>query len=150
MDKMRSVLQNECVRYHKRCEKATTKMEKIFTAVFPRMRELKGSMSVSAFARAVGINQQTMDTYMKGRLPSLEVAARMASTFDVSLDWLLGLTDDRRGATPAGATQDVAALQMKIHDLEVENAALRDALSLIGGRRAPVAKTGGSPATKTA
>ena len=125
-------------------------MEKTFSAVFPRMNELKGNMSVSAFARAIGINQQTMATYMQGRLPSLEVAARIASTFDVSLDWLLGLSDDRRGGTPAGADAATTDLQKKIHDLEVENAALQKALSLIGGRRVPAVKTGGSPAIKTA
>lgn len=125
-------------------------MEKSFGAVLPRIKELKGTMSVSAFARAIKINQQTMDTYMKGRLPSLEVAARIATTFDVSLDWLLGLSDDRRGGTPAGAAAATSELQQKIHDLEVENAALQKALSLIGGRHVPAVKTGGSPAIKIA
>jgi len=91
-----------------------------------------------------------MHTYINGRLPSLEVAARIASTFGVSLDWLVGLSDDRRGGTPAGVDAATADLQKRIHDLEVENAALTKALSLIGGRRAPVVKTGGSPAIKTA
>ncbi len=125
-------------------------MEKSFSAVFPRIKELIGNKSVSSFARAIGINQQTMHTYINGRLPSLEVAARIASTFGVSLDWLVGLSDDRRGGTPAGVDAATADLQKKIHDLEVENAALQKALSLIGGRRVPCVKTGGSHAIKTA
>lgn len=125
-------------------------MEKVVIDILPRMRKLKGGMSVSAFAKAVGINQQTMDTYIKGRIPSLEVAMKMATTFDVSLDWLVGLSDDPRGCNPPRADSATADLQKKIHDLEVENAALRDALSLVGGRRALPAKTGGAPASKTA
>ena len=126
------------------------KMEKVLIDILPRMRKLKGGMSVSAFAKAVGINQQTMDTYIKGRLPSLEVAVKMATTFDVTLDWLVGLSDDPVVGNQPRADSAMTDLQNKIHDLEVENAALRDALSLIGGRRALPAKTGGSPATKTA
>ncbi len=112
-----------------------------------RMNELKGSMSVSAFSRKAEIPQPSMDKYLKGRLPSIEVLARLACRFGVSADWLLGLSDFPGGVNQASATAD---LQKKIHDLEVENAALRDALSLVGGRRALPAKTGGAPASKTA
>ena len=115
-----------------------------------RLNELRGKMTVSAFARKANIHQPSMDRYFKGRNPSIEVLVQISTQFGVSADWLLGLSDDRRGGTPAGVDAITADLQKKIHDLEVENAALQKALSLIGGRRAPVAKTGGSPAIKTA
>lgn len=115
-----------------------------------RMNELKGSMNVSAFARKANIPQPSMDKYLKGRLPSIEILHSLCCRFGVSADWLIGLSDDRRGGTPAGVDAGTADLQKKVHDLEVENAALQKALSLIGGRRVPGVKTGGSPAIKTA
>lgn len=118
--------------------------------VSSRLSELRGGDSVSAFARKVGINQQTMDTYIKGRLPPLDLCARIATIFNVSIDWLAGLSDDRGGASGAVGDSEKAKLLAKIHDLEIEVATLKNALSLVGGNRVPVAKTGGSIATKTA
>ena len=115
-----------------------------------RMNELKGSMNVSAFARRANIPQPSMDKYLKGRLPSIEILESLCCRFGVSADWLLGLSDDRRGGTPAGDDAAIRDLQKRLHDLEVENAALQKALSLIGGRRVPCVKTGGSHALKTA
>jgi len=115
-----------------------------------RMNELKGSMNVSAFARRANIPQPSMDKYLKGRLPSIEILESLCCRFGVSADWLLGLSDDRRGGTPAGVDAATSELKQKIHDLEVENAALQKALSLIGGRHVPAAKTGGASAIKIA
>ena len=118
--------------------------------VSSRLSELRGGDSVSAFARKVGINQQTMDTYIKGRLPPLDLCARIATIFDVSIDWLAGLSDDRGGASSVGGDAEKAQMANKIRELEIKVATLENALSLVGGRRAPSAKTGGSIATKTA
>ena len=115
-----------------------------------RMKELKGSMSVSAFARKVEIPQPSMDKYLKGCLPSIKVLRQISYHMRVSTDWLLGLSDDPGVGNPACADAACADLQKKIHDLEVENAALLKALSLVGGRRVLPARTGGSPAIKTA
>ena len=116
-----------------------------------RLRELRGDLSQEQFACKIGSKQTTLSSWERGfREPNLDGIALLATTCVVSVDWLLGLSDDPRGGTPAGADAATADLQKKIHDLEVENAALQKALSLIGGRRAPVVKTGGSPAIKTA
>ena len=118
--------------------------------VSSRLSELRGGDSVSAFARKVGINQQTMDTYIKGRLPPLDLCARIATIFDVSIDWLAGLSDERGGVSSAVGDAEKAQMANKIRELEIKVATLENALSLVGGRRAPSARTGGSTATKTA
>lgn len=64
-------------------------------------------MSVSQFARKIGMNQKTVDFYMKGqRKPSVELIFSVCSSCNVSADWLLGLDDNAtspvqpsRGAT---------------------------------------------------
>ena len=61
--------------------------------VFERMLELKGDQSVRAFAMSVGVPQQTMDRYLKGREPSLDVIEQLCLVYSCSADWLLGLTD---------------------------------------------------------
>lgn len=138
------------IRYHKRCRKATTFMVDKILSVSARLSELRGNDSVSAFARKVGINQQTMDTYFKGRLPPLEICARISTIFDVSIDWIAGLSDVRGGVSSVGGDAEKVEMANKIHDLEIKVATLENALSLVGGRRAPSARTGGSSATKTA
>ena len=119
--------------------------------VFSRLNAVKGGRTCTAFAKDCGIQQQTMYNYCAEiRPPNLDAIIKICTTNRISADWLLGLSDDPGGGNPANVDSAVADLQKKIHDLEVENAALRDALSLIGGRRAPAVKTGGAPATKTA
>lgn len=119
--------------------------------VFARLNLLKADRSCAEFASICGIKQQTMYNYCAEiRPPNLEAVIKICTTNRISSDWLLGLSDDRRGGTPAGADAAISDLQKRIHDLEVENAALQKALSLIGGRRVPCVKTGGSHAIKTA
>ena len=111
-----------------------------------RLNELRGNKSVSAFARLADIPQPSMDKYLKGRSPSIEILIRIACRFGVASDWLLGLTDER---TP-GSGEASSSLQQKIHDLEIENSALQKALAIVGGHPARPVKTGGAPVTKTA
>lgn len=57
-----------------------------------RLSEQKGDMSVSAFSRFLGINQKTLDLYMKGqRKPSVELVVAVCSKCGCSADELLGL-----------------------------------------------------------
>ena len=51
-------------------------------------------MNVSEFARFLGMKQQTLDNYIKGRIPSVEFVVRLCSKCCVSADWLLGLESD--------------------------------------------------------
>jgi len=68
-------------------------MSKNFIA---RLQELKGSLSVSAFARILDMPQTTMSSYFNGlRKPSVELVERICVRCGVSADWLLGLSDER-------------------------------------------------------
>ena len=61
--------------------------------------ELKGSQSTAAFARSIGIPQPSMDRYLKGRVPTVEVVKLLCSVYNVSADWLLGLPERSGGIT---------------------------------------------------
>lgn len=57
-----------------------------------RLNECRNGASVSAFARLLGLNQKTLDLYIKGeRKPSVELIVAVCSKCGRSADWLLGL-----------------------------------------------------------
>lgn len=59
-----------------------------------RLNECRNGMSVSAFARFLGLNQKTLDLYVKGeRKPSVELVLAVCSKCGRSADWLLGITN---------------------------------------------------------
>ena len=115
-----------------------------------RLNELRGSSSVSAFARRAEIPQPSMDKYLKGRVPSIETLIRIACRFGVSSDWLLGLTDERAPGTGTASDSRIGELEKKILQLESANEALQKALAIVGGRPARPVKTGGAPVAKIA
>lgn len=56
-----------------------------------RLNECRNGMSVSAFARFLGMNQKTLDLYVKGeRKPSVDLVLAVCSKCGRSADWLLG------------------------------------------------------------
>lgn len=115
-----------------------------------RLNELRGDSSVSAFARLADIPQPSMDKYLKGRSPSIENLIKIACRFGVASDWLLGLSDIRSRGSALASDTHTSDLEKKIIRLEGENAALQQALSIVGGHRVHPVKTGGASATKTA
>lgn len=71
-----------------------------------RLKALRGSVSQSAFAKRLGLGQVTYGRYELGtREPDLETLSRIGFTLSVSVDYLLGLTDDpspvRQGSNSA-------------------------------------------------
>lgn len=82
----------------RRCQ---VQMRNFLERLLERVAELRENMSVSAFARKIGLNQKSVDQYVKGeRKPSAEFLFAVCSKCGVSADWLLGLTDTRTGAGP--------------------------------------------------
>ena len=60
-----------------------------------RLNECRNGMSVSAFSRFLGLNQKTLDLYIKGdRKPSVELVLAVCSKCGRSADWLLGITSE--------------------------------------------------------
>lgn len=74
--------------------------------ILERILSLKGTQSTAAFGRSVGLNQQTMDRYLKGREPPIGVIQQLCVVYGVSADWLLGLSE--RGGSAAQATANGA------------------------------------------
>ena len=69
-------------------------MQTNFEQLISRIQTLPGVGNVSGFARNIGMNQKTVDLYLKGdRKPSLEFVLSICSRFGVSADWLLGLSE---------------------------------------------------------
>jgi transcriptional regulator with XRE-family HTH domain len=69
-----------------------------------RLREMRGAESGRSFARRCGIMSQSLSKYERedGPLPGAEMLRAMCVAAGVSADWVLCLTDERRGfsATP--------------------------------------------------
>lgn len=58
-----------------------------------RLRELRGSMSQQDFANKIGVKQTSYSSWERGvKDPAASTIATIASTFGVSSDWLLGLS----------------------------------------------------------
>ena len=54
------------------------------------------NMTQTQLAKKIGTSNVTICRYLTGeRIPRLDVVARIASTFNVSLDYLLGLSEDK-------------------------------------------------------
>lgn len=68
-------------------------MQKKDEKFLSRLNECRNGMSVSEFARFLGLNQKTVDTYVKGeRKPSVELVIAVCSKCGKSADWFLGLS----------------------------------------------------------
>ena len=76
-----------------------------------RIREARGAMTGREFARRCGIAEQSLSRYERvgNYLPGAELLRAMCLAANVSADWLLCLTEERRGvsvqpSTPPPAT----------------------------------------------
>ena len=119
--------------------------------ILKRIKEVTAGQSVNSIATAIQMPQTSLNAYMTGRHKiTIELVKQISTNYQVSADWLLGLTDDRSGTSRGGVDAEKAQMANKIHELEIKVATLENALSLVGGRRVPSVKTGGATATKTA
>lgn len=67
--------------------------ELIFGERIKRIRENK-KLTQREFAQMVGVTAATVNSWEKsGKFPSVDMAAKIADIFDVSLDWLCGIED---------------------------------------------------------
>jgi transcriptional regulator with XRE-family HTH domain len=108
-------------------------MEKKFTA---RLRELRGFVNQTTFARKFGVKQTTYSCWELGtREPPITMLTKIISDSNISADWLLGLSDDRNGKISTmpnpTLTAKIAELESEITRLKGENAGLRHALEVV-------------------
>lgn len=113
-------------------------MKKVLGA---RLRQLRGTLSQSEFARKIGVKQTSYSGWESElKVPAATVIAQIATTIGVSADWILGVTDDRDapigGAVEAERVsvlrENNENLRCEIERLRGENAGLRYAIESIG------------------
>ncbi len=76
-------------------------MQIIFEDVISRVKLAMNGDSVYAFAKKLGISQQTADCYINGkRKPSIDFLYRVCIVCSCSADWLLGLSDHPPASSP--------------------------------------------------
>ena len=117
-----------------------------------RMKMLQGKRSQREFAEylSIPLNSYT-NWFLYDRNPSIDTLYSICTKLGESADWLLGLSDCRAPGGDAANAPRIADLEKQVHDLEVENAALQKALSLLGGgRHVSVPRNGGAAAIKSA
>lgn len=87
-----------------------------------RLRELKGEMSVTAFAKKCGIKQPIVDRYFnRGYEPKLEQMAMICRVHGCSLDWLAGLSDVREPNVAVSESEwqrRAMAAEQKLHEYD--------------------------------
>lgn len=76
-----------------------------------RLNELLGNMSITEFAKKLGLSRQTTGFYLNGdRIPDIEMLCQICSRCNVSADWLLGIRDDPSNNTTEQNICDITGL----------------------------------------
>ena len=85
----------------------------------------KYNLSQKVVAEKIGMKQQTYSQYefdFKGKpvTPSIDVVAKIAKEFNVSIDYLAGLTDEPRPLVPASEVKAVPTIEERLTRVEEE------------------------------
>lgn len=88
-----------------------------------RFHELRGKLTQGEFAKKVGISRPSVGFYENGeRVPDALVLAQISRECNVSTDWLLGLTNDKKGNPSGMAVEKYLGLekeaQIKLRQLK--------------------------------
>lgn len=109
-----------------------------------RLRELRGDLSQAEFCRKIGVPQTSYSGWEGGsKSPSANVIVQISNEIGVSADYLLGLSDNRKGvmvnvpspevlAEIAELKEEVARLNAELTRVNGENVGLRYAVEALG------------------
>lgn len=87
-------------------------MLKVFSDVVERAESLRNGRSTVVFARELQMTQQTVDLYLKGnRKPSLEFVYKLCKVYNISADWLLGLSTTKVEDSSNSLNSNIRALR---------------------------------------
>lgn len=89
-----------------------------------KIKELRNAkkMTQEQLATRLGLVKGSISAYEQGtKYPSLEVLVNLCQIFNVSADYLLGLSDDRRIKTSALTDEQVKLLRGLIREFENSN-----------------------------
>lgn len=84
-----------------------------------RIRELRTSLKLtqSAFAESVGTSQNALSGYEnKDRIPSFDILMNIATTYNISLDWLCGLSEHKSLSTRPQTMGDILRMLFSLKD----------------------------------
>lgn len=131
-----------------------------------KLRSLRGGRSQAEMAGVFGVSQSAYSAWERGaKEPSLSTVGTICQTFNVSSDWLLGLSSgscggrsrpqpppapDAASAPSASDWRDIAASQQKTIASQQETIAELSRLLAAAQKGTAPARTGGRTATKTA
>lgn len=78
------------------------------------------NMSQIDLAKKIGISNVTISRYLSGdRIPRLDVIARLASAFNVSIDYLLGISNIKKDdLNNSNFNVDIALLAKNLYSLD--------------------------------
>lgn len=86
-----------------------------------RIKELKGNDSQEVFAQKIHTTQSNISKMLKGMTPpSAATLTELAKTYHVSVDWLLGLSDEKETGP-----------KVQSHKLTVETVTYADAMAVL-------------------
>lgn len=75
-----------------------------------RIKELRTSLNMTqaAFAKSIGTSQNALSGYEnKDRVPSYDILMSIATKYNISLDWLCGLTEDSQNNSIISTYSDI-------------------------------------------
>lgn len=84
-----------------------------------RIKELRSSLGLTQieFAEKIGTTQATLSSYENSdKTPSLDIVKKIANTFSISIDWLLGRTERKSLTFDLNTYSDLIKLLLLIID----------------------------------
>ena len=91
------------------------------------------NMSQVDLAKKIGISNVTLSRYLSGdRIPRLDVITKIASALNVSIDYLLGISDKKNNDhSQENNDLDIALLAQSLFNLEGNNHLSKNQIELI-------------------
>ena len=91
------------------------------------------NMTQVDLAKKIGISNVTISRYLSGdRIPRLDVIAKIASEFNVSIDYLLGITNEKNSnSNNTNYSVDIALLAQKLFNLDGNSHLSKNQIELI-------------------
>lgn len=88
------------------------------------------NLSQAEFSEKLGVSQSKLSSYENGKMPPLDMLLRAAETFQVSLDWLMGLPvqnsqlDDERTVADLQINANILLPDPKVQDCDTVRCSL--------------------------
>lgn len=95
-----------------------------FKITIERIKEIKGSESQEKFAEKIHMTQSNVSKLLNGTPPSASTLIAISKEYDVSVDWLLGLTDRKSSKNFPDTNEITYADVLAVFDVLIENNSL--------------------------